>query len=87
MLTDAGGFAVFLGFVEDLGGAIEAGEGFGELGADGDELDDGGDHKGEKHDVGDVTAGREASGDHQMRAEIHDNGARQRPEQPWRRVT
>ena len=55
----AGGFGVFFALVEDLGGAVEAGEGFGELGADGDELDDGGDHEGEEHDVGDVAAGGE----------------------------
>ncbi len=49
-------------FVENLGGAVEAGEGFGELGADGDELDDGGDHEGEQHGVLDVAADVEAVG-------------------------
>ena len=42
----------------NLAGAVEAGEGFGQLGADGDELHDGRGHEGEKHDVGEVAAGR-----------------------------
>ena len=71
----AGGFGVFLGLGEDLGGAVEAGEGFGELGADGDELSDGGDHEREEHHVGDVAAGGEGSGDDLAGSEPHDEGS------------
>ncbi len=60
--------------VEDLGGAVEAGDGFGELRADGNELDDGNSHEGEEHDVGHVAAGGELSRDDTMRAEVHDEG-------------
>ncbi len=71
----AGGLGVLFVLGEDLGGAVEAGEGLGELGADGDELDDGGDHEGEEHDVGDVAAGGELAGDDLVGAEVHDERA------------
>src|SRR5580704_12171099 len=48
----AGRLGVFFLLVEDLGGAIEAGYGFSELRADGDELHDRHGHEGEEHDVG-----------------------------------
>ena len=73
--TGASGLAIFLGLVEDLGGAIEAGEGFGELGADGDELDDRGNHESQEHRVFDVTAHVEAVSGILLRAEVHDEAA------------
>ena len=70
--VSAGGLGVLFLVGHDFHGAIEAGDSFGELGADGDELDDGGDHEREEHDIGDVAAGGEASGDDLVGAEIHD---------------
>jgi hypothetical protein len=73
--VDAGGLAVLLGFGEDLGGAVEAGEGFGELGADADELGDGRDHEGEEHGELDVAAYVEAVRGDLLGAEVHDETA------------
>ena len=73
-VVGAAGLGVLFALGEYLGGAVEAGDGFGELGAYADKLDDGSDHEREKHDVGDVAAGGEASGDDLVGAEIHDEG-------------
>ena len=56
----AGGLGVLWRLGEDLAGAVEAGEGLGELRADADDLDDGRDQEGEEHDVGDEAAEGEA---------------------------
>ncbi len=71
----AGGLVVLGSLGEDLAGAVESGDGFGELGADGDQLRYRGDHEGQEHDVGDVAAGGEVSGDDLVRAEVHDECA------------
>ncbi len=71
-VVGTGGLGVFFVLGEDLGGAVEAGYGFGELGADGDELNDRGDHEREEHDVGDVAAGSEFAGHDLVGAEEHD---------------
>ncbi len=69
------GLAVLFVLAHDLGGAIETGERLGELGADGDELNDRRDHEGEKHGVFDVAADVEAMGGDFLGAEVHDEGA------------
>ncbi len=74
-VVGASGLGVFLVLGEDLGGAVEAGDGLGELGADGDELDDGGDHEREEHDVGDIAAGGEAADYYLVGTEVHDEGS------------
>ena len=57
------GLRIFFSFGEDLGGAIEPSKSLGKLRADRDELHDRRDHEGEEHDVGDVSAGGQLSGD------------------------
>jgi hypothetical protein len=71
----AGGVGVFFALGEDFAGTIEAGHGFGELGANGDELHDGRDHEREEHDVADVAADGELAGVVLMAAEKHDQRA------------
>ncbi len=74
-IVSSGWLGVFFLMGHDFHGAVESGDTFGELGADGDELNDGGDHKGEEHDVGDVTAGGEFACYDLVGAEVHDEGA------------
>ena len=74
-LDGAGGVGVLFALAHDLAGAVEAGEGFGELRADGDELHDGRGHEGEHHDVGHVAAGSELADGVEVRAHVHDDHA------------
>ena len=74
-IVSSGWLGVFFLMGHDLHSAVEAGDTFGELSADGDQLNDGGDHKGEEHDVGDVATCGEASSDDLVGAEVHDEGA------------
>ncbi len=71
----AGGVGKFVVLGEDLHGAVEAGDGFGELGADVHDLEDGRDHEGEEHGVLHVVAFGEASGESGVASEEHDEGA------------
>src|ERR1700722_9631415 len=50
------GVSILFHLGEDFGGAVEAGEGFGELGSDVHNLENGGDHEGQEHVVAKVVS-------------------------------
>ena len=65
---------VFGRFVEHLAGALQAGQGFAELGSDADDLEERRGEVSEKHDVGEIAAEGELSGQDLARAHEHDDG-------------
>lgn len=69
------GVGILGGFVEDFAGAFEAGDGFGELGADADDLEDGGDEEAHEGGEGDEAAEGEGAGEDLAAAHVHDEGA------------
>ena len=62
---------VFHFFVEDFARALEAGDGFGDLRADGDDLKNGGDQECQESAVGKPLAGSHGAGKHFVAAQFH----------------
>src|SRR5579863_5206250 len=69
------GILVFRPLVQDLVGALEASEGFGELGADGDDLHDGRNQEWKGQGKREELAGGKRAGQDETRAHIHGGGA------------
>ena len=77
IFSGAAGALIFFELGHDLVGAIQAGKGLSQLGADVDDLEDGRDHEGEKHVVAEVVADGPSVGEDAMAAEPHDDGGDQ----------
>ena len=69
------GIIVFTGFRKDFAGAIESGNGFGQLRAHGDNLDDRSDQISQNHGVGDIVADGERVRNYQSSTNVHDQCA------------
>ncbi len=71
----AAGIFLFHLFAQHFAGAFEAGQGFGDLRADADDLKDRRDQQPEEKGEGEKGAGGHGAGENLPRAEIHDQGA------------
>ena len=75
---------IFLRFVQDFAGAFEAGDGFGDLRADGHDLENRGDQKDQKRRVGNQLASGHRARQDVARANVHDQRADQAHERRTR---